>query len=132
MEKLNLHKTILRKFGLAMAIAFLVVSGLFFFRQKHAGATHSLMVSCVFIIAGLALPVLLRPVYVIWMRFAFILGWVNARAILVIIFYLIFTPLGLVLRLFKVDLLQRQKKIGTYWKMKEEADFNLLNYERRF
>ena len=47
-------------------------------------------------------------------------------------FYLIFTPIGLVMKLFRIDLLERKKREGTYWKKKEKVDFNPLNYERRF
>lgn len=73
-----------------------------------------------------------RAVYRAWMRFVFILGWINTRIILVILFYLILTPVGLLLRLFRIDLLERRKKVGTYWKKKEKVKFNPLNYERRF
>lgn len=132
MEKLKLDKRTLRKFGMTMGIAFLVVSSLFFFRDKHIGAVYGLVVSCIFFIMGLISPALLRPVYITWMRFAFILGWVNTRVILVILFYLIFTPVGLVMRLFRIDLLERKNKEGTYWKDKEKVYFNPLNYERRF
>lgn len=132
MEKLNPDKIALRKFGMTMGIAFFVISGLFLFRQKYAGAVYSLIISCVFFITGSALPALLKPVYIIWMRLAFILGWVNTRIILIIMFYLIFTPIGLFMRLFRIDPLERKKKKSTYWKNKEQAGFNPLNYERRF
>lgn len=132
MEKLKLDKRTLRKFGVTIAIAFLVISSLFFFRQKYTGVAYSLIVSCVFFVMGLVLPGLLRLVYMAWMRFAFILGWVSTRIILVIMLYLIFTPVGLFIRLFRIDLLERKKKEWTYWKKKEKVEFNPLNYEKRF
>lgn len=132
MGKLNPDKRVLRTFGMTMGIAFLAISSLFFFRQKHAGATYSLVVSCVFFIMRLVLPTFLKPVYVVWMRLAFVLGWVNTRIILIVMFYLIFTPIGLVMRLFRVDLLERKKKEETYWKNKEKEAFDFSNYERRF
>ncbi len=132
MGKLNPDKRMLWKFGMTMGIAFLVVSSLFLFRQKYSGAVYSLIISGVFFITGLALPSFLRPVYIAWMGLAFILGWVNTRIILVVLFYMIFTPVGLFIRLFRIDLLERRKKEGTYWKNKEKLEFNPLNYERRF
>ena len=131
MDKLNLDKRILRKFGMTMGIAFLAISGLFFFRQKNLGVVYSLIASCVFLVTGLALPILLKPVYIIWMRLALVLGWINTRIILVILFYLFFTPVGLFMRLFRIDLLERRNKNKTYWK-KKNMEFNPLNYERRF
>jgi hypothetical protein len=49
---------------------------------------------------GLVLPVALGPVYTIWMRFAEALGWVNTRIILSVIFFLIFFPFGVIMRIF--------------------------------
>ena len=80
----------------------------------------------------LILSNLLKQIYKAWMCFARILSWINTRIILVILFYLIFAPIGLVMRLLKIDLLERHKDKESYWKNKERIDFNPLNYERRF
>lgn len=132
MEDLKFGKTELKKFGITMGAAFLVISSIFFLRQRHGGAVTSLLISSVFFITGLILPALLKPIYIIWMRIAFILSWVNTRIILIILFYLVFAPIGLAMRLFKVDLLERNKKKESYWKKKEKPDFNPLNYERQY
>ncbi|MFA5255989.1 MAG: SxtJ family membrane protein [Candidatus Omnitrophota bacterium] len=132
MERLDPGKNTLKKFGVTMGVAFLVISGLFLFRQKYTVAIYGLAVSCAFFMTGSLLPALLKPVYIIWMRFAFILGWINTRIILIIIFYLVFTPVGLLMRLLRIDPLQRRDKRATYWEEKEKIDFNISNYERRF
>ncbi|MDO8662437.1 MAG: SxtJ family membrane protein [Candidatus Omnitrophota bacterium] len=132
MEKLNLDKRLLKKFGVTMALVFLVISGLFFLRQRIGAAGAAAVLSFVFFIAGLIFSILLKPVYIIWMRFAFILGWINTRVILILLFYLVFTPVGLAMKLLKVDLLERKHKKESYWKKKEKFDFSPLNYERRF
>ena len=132
MDKLKVDKKTLKKFGMTMGIVFLSISSLLFLRQKHVLAGNTIAVSCIFFIAGLVFPILLKPVYIAWMHFAFILSWINTRIILIILFYLIFTPLGLLMRLFRVDLLEKEKKCTTYWKKKEKIDFNISNYERRF
>ena len=132
MEKLKFDRRVLRKFGITMAIAFFAISSLFFLRQKHAAAVENLIASCVFLISGLVYPVLLKPAYIIWMRFAFLLGWINTRIILIILFYLVFTPAGLLMRLFRVDLLERKNKTDSYWKKKEKTGGGPLDYERRF
>jgi len=46
-------------------------------------------------------------------------GIVMGTPFLVIIFYLIFTPVGLFMKLFRIDLLERRKKEETYWKNKK-------------
>jgi multisubunit Na+/H+ antiporter MnhG subunit len=132
MDKLKLDKITLKSFGITMGVVFFVLAGIFFFKQKHFFMRNNLIVAGVFILAGLVLPILLKPIYIVWMRLAFILGWVNTRLILIILFYLVFTPLALLMRLFKIDLLERKNKDITYWKKKEKTDFNISNYERRF
>ena len=52
------------------------------------------------VLAGLA-PSLLEPIYLVWMKFAEALGWINTRIILSLIFFLLFLPFGIVLRIFK-------------------------------
>lgn len=49
---------------------------------------------------ALVYPLALGPVYKVWMRFADILGWVNTRIILSVIFFLLFFPVGLIMRIF--------------------------------
>jgi len=130
MDKLKLDKISLRSFGLTMGWVLLVIAGLFFLRHKPLAAANFLIASCGFFITGLVYPVLLKFIYIAWMHLAFILGWINTRIILVILFYLVFSPIGLLLRIFKVDVLETKNKSKTYWKKKEKS--NLLSYERRF
>lgn len=59
-----------------------------------------LIVAAILIGMALAVPAALRPVYKIWMLFAEALGWVNTRIILSVIFFLIFFPIGLIMRMF--------------------------------
>jgi hypothetical protein len=49
---------------------------------------------------ALIFPAALGPVYKIWMRFAEALGWINTRIILGLIFFLIFFPFGIIMRMF--------------------------------
>jgi hypothetical protein len=59
-----------------------------------------LVVAAVLATVALVLPAALRPVYKVWMLFAEALGWVNTRIILSLIFFLIFFPLGVIMRFF--------------------------------
>ena len=54
------------------------------------------------ILSGLALTVPngLKPIYQGWMFLTIILAWINTRLILSIVFYLLITPMGLIMRLF--------------------------------
>lgn len=133
MEKLDLTKNNLKKFGTIMGIVFLTITLFIFIKHKHLILFTSLITSIFFIVAFF-IPTLLKPAYIFWMKLAVVLSWINTRIILIIIFYLIFTPIGLIMKLFKVDLLDRKldKSIDSYWKERKKEDFNMSNYERLF
>ncbi len=53
-------------------------------------------------------PRLLRPLYVSWMMFAAVLGWINTRLILGVIFFCVFTPIALFFKMIGKDPLARK------------------------
>ncbi len=65
----------------------------------------------------------LKPVYKHWMRAAHAIGQVITTVLLSVIFYLVFAPVGIILRMLRKDLLDRslESSAVTYWKKKEEA-----------
>jgi hypothetical protein len=83
---------------------------------------------------GMFLVSFLKPFYYLWMRLAWILSWVNTRLVLVIIFYLVFTPIGLLMKLLGKDLLSLkiEPQKDSYWLKKEKKAFNPQDYERQF
>lgn len=54
-------------------------------------------------------PCVLQPVYTSWMKVGHVLGWINTRIILGLLFYLIVLPMGLIMRLFGFDPMARKK-----------------------
>ena len=115
-----------------MAIAFGIIAIVLFLRGKEAYRILCLL-SAFFLAGAIFSPALLKTIYVLWMKFAFVLGWVNTRIILFAIFYLIFTPIGLVMRLFR-DPLERKidKDASTYWVKKEKTEGTQGSYEHQF
>lgn len=57
-------------------------------------------------------PNTLNPVYQVWMRIGVVLGWINTRLILGLIFYLMVTPIGVVMQLCKRDPMMRKLDDG--------------------
>ncbi len=87
-----------------------------------------------FLTAGLIGYPILRPIYVVWMKFAFVLGWINTRVLLGVFFYLILTPIGLAMRIFGKDLLdvRLDREKTSYWSVREKENFSREKYERLF
>jgi hypothetical protein len=87
-----------------------------------------------FLGAGLIAYPILKPVYVLWMKFAFVLGWANTRLILGLFFYLILTPIGLIMRMTGKDPLSRRldRSAATYWVRREPETLDPRRYENLF
>ena len=68
------------------------------------------------------------------MKFAHILGVVNTRIILFLVFILTVVPISLLLRLFRKDILDKnlQKEAVTYWNDRPKKEMNIKHYERHF
>lgn len=123
----------LREFGLTVGIAFGVLAGLLFWRQKDHYVYFAAL-SAVFILTGLVVPMILRPVNKVWMAFSMGLGWVMTRVILTILFFAVFTPIGLIGRLAGKDFLdlRRDSSQDSYWNYRQETEVSKDDYERQF
>ena len=87
-----------------------------------------------FISLGLVLPFILKPIYLLWMIFSVLLGWFMTRVILISLFYLVMTPIGVISRLFgnKFLELKMDKKNRTYWNHRTKNKFDKENFEKQF
>ncbi|HEB58177.1 MAG TPA: sxtJ [Gammaproteobacteria bacterium] len=105
----------LRSFGLLTGIIAAVLFGLFFpwLLESETWPRWPWIVLGVLGGFGLLLPVVLKPVYYVWMYLGAGLGWVNTRIILGVIFYLLFTPIALVMWLLRKDPMRRRLDAGS-------------------
>lgn len=120
----------LRLFSLLMlAILFIVV----FFQHKSFGGIllNVAAVLSVLFVAGIIKPQSVKKVHLIWMGFAFILGWFVSRILLTVIYFIILTPIGLIARVsgkrfVETKFVSTQK---SYWKKREhpEIDFEKMS-----
>jgi hypothetical protein len=95
-------------------------------------STVLLLVGLVVFAIGLVLPRVIRPLFVGLTVVVFPMGWIVSRLVLAAVFYLVVTPIGLLLRLTGRDALERRRSAeGTYWKSKEQPESS-ESYLRRF
>jgi hypothetical protein len=107
----------LRHFGLLMAGMIALVFGVLLpWVYGYRSPTWAWLVSAVFAIMGFARPAGLGPIYRIWMKFAAILGWINSRIILTVVYYLVVFPIGLLMRAIGKDPMARKfdERAATY------------------
>lgn len=107
-----------RSFGLTFACVFGLVSGWLFYRHgTGAGAVVTGALAAGFFGAALLVPALLGPLNRLWLRFGLVLHAVVNPLILGALFFIVFTPMGLAMRLFGADLLRLRRKAEgeSYW-----------------
>ncbi len=98
----------LRSFGLLVGGIFAIIGAWPLLLRGDAVRLWVLLVSGILMASALLLPSILKPIYHVWMRIGATLGWVNTRIILAIGFFLVFSPMGWVMRLFGRDALLRK------------------------
>lgn len=109
-EKEHLSSTELRKFGLILAGGFIVFFGLLIPLLKGRGIhlmSWPWLLAAGLVVVSAVVPKVLAPLHRAWMFLGHILGWINTRIILGLIFLLIFTPIALLFRLLGKDPMQR-------------------------
>jgi len=94
----------LRKFGFVMAVAFSLLGALLWWRGRSA-APYVLGLAVLFLVPALVRPRVLGPIERVWMAFANVLSTVMTTVILTLTFYLVITPMGVLMRLVGKDLL---------------------------
>jgi hypothetical protein len=111
----------LRNLGLIFLVALGLIGAFLLWTHRPAG-WYLLGLAAVFGLWGLTWPAGLRPVHRAWMTLAVALGFIVSRVLLSLIFYLVVTPVGLVLRLLGKDVLDMKlKDRPSYWRYRDEA-----------
>ena len=132
-KNIKSKKSDLRKFGTTIGIILMVISGLLHWEGKES---YQILLTMGVVLCGLGvvMPVLLKPIYWIWMIFATILGWFMTRVILSLLYYGTMTPISLVSRLFGKQFLELKwnKKDSTYWNYQSKKIFEKEKYEKQF
>ena len=99
----------LRKFGITTGIIAGILFGIILpYLFAYAWPLWPWIIAGTLILWGLILPGTLRPIYNVWMIIGSILGWINTRIILGILFFFIFLPTAIVLKLLRKDAMTRK------------------------
>ena len=121
-----------RKFALAAGV--FAGGVLWLASRRHLVMTGSLRIAagCLILalLAGLAWPRLIRPLYRCAMTGSFYVGQVMGRVLLAVVFLFVLTPLALLLRVAGKDLLRlrRDPRAETYWRTAKWSD----DFDRQF
>lgn len=73
----------------------------------------AVVVGGLLVVGGVISPTLLSPFYKVWMRVGHVLGWINTRILLSIVFYVIVTPIAILFRLMGKDTMRQAFSEGS-------------------
>ena len=105
-----------RNFGLVFFFIFLIV-GLLPLLKEEPFRIWSIVIAIIFLILGLMNSKLLTPLNKLWFKFGLFLGSIVSPIVMGIVFFLVITPTGFVMKIMGKDLLniKYDKKKNTYW-----------------
>jgi len=105
-EKPKYTEKELRDFGLIMAGMLILMFGFVLpWIFSYSMPYWPFIAAVVFAVTALVRPVLLGPVNSVWLKISDVLGWINTRLVMGVMFFLLIAPIGLIMRLFGKDTL---------------------------
>ena len=115
-----------RSFGLVFFFVFLIV-GLWPLMREESPKIWLLIISIFFLVLGVVNSKLLTPLNKVWFKIGIFLGNLVAPIVMGIIFFLVVTPIGLIMKIIGKDVLQKKydKKKKSYW-IKRDDSFNTM------
>ena len=129
MKKSELQLPTNKKFGFFFAAVFLVATTYFYINNASSSVVITLgVIGLSFLGATLVNSDLLLPLNRLWMRFGLLLGMIISPIVMGIIFFGLFTPMSLTMRLFRRDELRlRFKNKKTHWILRDFPDGDELS-----
>ena len=114
-----------------VAVLFLL---LMLYRRHAVGAMATGAAAFLFALFALFVPKLLEPVEAAWMAFARVLGAVNTRILMGILYFALFVPLGLFLKIIGRDEMKRRWRLGgaSNWEDYRARQRDERHYENMF
>ena len=105
-----------RSFGILFFLVFLGF-GLWPLTKEMSPNIYLIIISVIFLFLGLLNSKLLSPLNNLWIKFGEILGKVIAPIVMAVVYFLILTPISLLVRLFGKDLIEMKfnNNVKSYW-----------------
>ena len=116
-----------RSFGIVFFIVFLLIA-LYPLTYSQDIRVWSTIISIIFLVLGLLNSKILTPLNKLWFKFGIFLGKIISPIIMGIIFFLVVTPIGLLMRLLGKDLINlKYNNNKSYWIEKKGPKSKMKN-----
>lgn len=123
----------LRAFGLSVGGVLIAVAVVLYFFGR-GNFVYFAAIGAALAVSGALLPLILLPLQKVWMSFAVVMGWFMTRVILILLFVLVLTPIGLVSRAFGKVFLDTgfDRSSKSYWLQRDASAAGKNDYEKQF
>ena len=109
-----------RNFGLVFCVIFSLI-GIYPLIFNQEIKLIFLILAIIFLLLGIMNSKILTPLNKLWMKFGYFMGKIISPLVMLMIFYLVITPIAVFLRIIGKDVLKKNKiKVESYWIKKEE------------
>ena len=116
-----------KSFGIVFFFFFLIVSVYPLYYGENF-RIWSFIISLIFLILGLINSRILTPLNLLWFKFGILLGKIISPIVMGLVFFLVVTPTGLIMRALKKDLLNLKKKDSkSYWINRNNSKSDMKN-----
>ena len=106
-------------FGILFFILFLII-GLYPLKSEGLIRIWSVVLSLVFLIITIIRPNLFTFINKLWIQFGILLGKIISPIVMGLVFFLVVTPIGILVRIFKKDVMGLKRGANTYWINRED------------
>ena len=121
-----------KKFGFFFTVVFLIIASYFFLSDRILISYVFFVFTAILLLTTFINEHALLPLNKLWMRFGHLIGTIISPIVLGVIFFGIFTPYSLLMRLFGRDELKlKLVKSRSYWKLRIQS-MPLTNFRKQF
>jgi|TARA_B110000858_G_C17761443_1_gene454736 hypothetical protein len=116
-----------KSFGIVFFVVFLIIA-LYPLLENENVRVWSIIVSVIFLILGLLNSTILSPLNKVWFKFGIALGNFVSPIVMGLVFFIVVTPISIIMRVLKKDLLNLKKdNKKTYWIERSRIESKMKN-----
>jgi len=116
-----------KSFGIVFFIVFLIIA-LYPMLKGQDLRLWSLIISFIFLILGMINSSILTPLNILWFKFGILLGNIISPIVMAIVFFVVVTPTGIIMKILRKDLIGLKKNNkNTYWIEKKAKMTSMKN-----
>ena len=116
-----------KNFGIVFFVFFILI-GFWPLLSDQSYRLWAIIISFIFLTLGLINSKFLTPLNILWFKFGLFLGKIVSPIVMGIIFFVVVTPIGVLMRMMNKDLLNLKfNNNKTYWIKKNELKSKMKN-----